>query len=153
MTELCVLGLQNCLYPQDGLIVPDADDEQIDIINKLWMTLFARFCQINLKKKSQENITNQISNFLEELKDFPKIDGDLRFNYTSPSEILNLPQNSLPEFIESFFDDLKILEESEISQKYEFENIFLKNYTPNLILKTVKNYNFKQFLDYLIIAN
>lgn len=145
MTELCVLGLQNCLYAEYGLIVPDADNEQIDIINKLWMTLFTKFLQINLKE-AQESIRNQISSFLKELKGFPKIDGDLRFNYILPPEILNLSQNSLPEFIKSFFEDLENLEESKISQKYEFENVFLKNYTGNLILKTVKNYNFKEFL-------
>ena len=40
MVELCVLGLQKYLYPKDVLIVPDSDNEKIDIVNKIWMTLF-----------------------------------------------------------------------------------------------------------------
>ena len=103
IVELCVLGLQKYLYPKDGLIMPDADNEKIDIVNKTWMTLFAQFLQINFKKETQENIRNQISSFLEQLTGFPKIDGDLRFDYALPLDIVNLDKNSLPNFVESFF--------------------------------------------------
>ena len=106
--------------------------------------------QINLKKETQENIRNQISIFLEQLAGFPKIDGDLGFDYSLPLDIVNLDKNSLPNFIESFFQDLEYLEDGEISQKYGFEDTFLKDFSIDLILKTVKNYDTKIFLDHLI---
>lgn len=117
---------------------------------KICLILLPKFIIIQLKKKIQENIRNQISSFLEQLAGFPKIDGDLRFDYTLPLEIVNLHKNSLPNFIESFFQDLGDLEDGEISQKYEFKDTFLKDFSIDLILKTVKNYNPKKFLDHLI---